>query len=79
VGRLLWFPTDWGIGRAGAVCSTKKLEFENMEYIENVLAYEDYCRLRESVGWTNFPNAEKSLKNSLYTIAAMQDNQIVGI
>jgi len=24
-----------------------------MEYQENVLCYEDYCRLRESVGWTN--------------------------
>ena len=55
------------------------MEFENTEYIENTLVYEDYCRLRESVGWTNFPNAEKSLKNSLYTIAAMQDNQIVGM
>lgn len=22
-----------------------------MEYQENVLCYEDYCRLRESVGW----------------------------
>ena len=50
-----------------------------MEFIENVLVYEDYCRLRESVGWINSPNAEKSLKNSLYTIAAMQDNQIVGM
>lgn len=56
-----------------------KLEFEDMEYIENVLVYEDYCRLRESVGWINFSNAEKSIKNSLYTIAAMQDNQIVGM
>ena len=55
------------------------MEFENTEYIENTLVYEDYCRLRESVGWTNFPNAEKSLKNSLYTIAAMQDNKIVGM
>ncbi len=49
------------------------MEFENTEYIENTLVYEDYCRLRESVGWTIFPNAEKSLKNSLYTIAAIQD------
>ena len=50
-----------------------------MEYKENVLAYEDYCRLRESVGWLNFPNIQKSLENSLYTIAAVQDNQIVGM
>ncbi len=52
---------------------------ENMKYRENVLAYEDYCRLRESVGWLNFPNIQKSLENSLYTITAVQDNQIVGM
>ena len=50
-----------------------------MEYKENVLTYEDYCRLRESVGWLNFPNIQKSLENSLYTIVAVQDNQIVGM
>ena len=35
-----------------------------MEYKENILGYEDYCRLRESVGWLNFSKvqAEKSLK-----------------
>lgn len=25
-----------------------------MQYIENVLHYEDYCKLRESVGWLLF-------------------------
>ena len=34
-----------------------------MEYRENVLCYEDYSRLRESVGWLNFSKsqAEKAL------------------
>ncbi len=50
-----------------------------MEFVENDLTFEDYCRLRESVGWANFPNAEKSVKSSLYTIAVMQENQIVGM
>lgn len=50
-----------------------------MEYKENFLDYEDYCRLRESVGWLNFPNARKALQNSLYTIAAVQGGQMVGM
>lgn len=50
-----------------------------MEYKENSLDYEGYCRLRKSVGWLNFPNMRKSLENSLYTIAAVQDNQMVGM
>lgn len=43
-----------------------------MEYQENVLCYEDYCRLRESVGWTNFSKeqTQAALSNSLYTVAA---------
>lgn len=50
-----------------------------MKFMENVLTLEDYCRLRESVGWANFPNAEKTIENSLYTIAVMQDEQVVGM
>lgn len=50
-----------------------------MEYKENILGYEDYCKLRESVGWQNFPNARQSLKNSLYTITAIKNNQSVGM
>lgn len=40
-----------------------------MEYKENVLSYEDYSRLRESVGWENSAKiqAETALQNSLYT------------
>ncbi len=50
-----------------------------MEYKENSLVYEDYCKLRESAGWPVFSNARKSLGNSLYTIAAVQNNQTVGM
>lgn len=52
-----------------------------MDYIENALSYEDYCRLRQSVGWTNFSKvqAENSLKNNLYTVAASKNHQVVGM
>lgn len=52
-----------------------------MNYKENILCYEDYCRLRESVEWLNFSKAqtEKSLNNSLYTVTAVEDNQTVGM
>lgn len=52
-----------------------------MNYKENALCCDDYCRLRESVGWINFPGTqtEKILKNSLYTVAAEKDNQVVGM
>ena len=45
------------------------------------LCYEEYCKLRESVGWINFSRTqtEKSLQNSLYTVAAEEDNQVVGM
>ena len=52
-----------------------------MDYKENILCYEDYCRLRESVEWLNFSKeqTEKSLNNSLYTVVAVKDNQTVGM
>lgn len=52
-----------------------------MNYKENALYYKDYCKLRESVQWANFSKTqtEKSLKNSLYTVAAETDNQVVGM
>ena len=38
-----------------------------MNYQENSLTYEEYCSLRESVGWKNFPKIQiqEILKNSL--------------
>ena len=52
-----------------------------MNYKENILCYDEYCKLRESVGWMNFSKiqTEKSLKNSLYTVVAEKDNQVVGM
>ena len=52
-----------------------------MTYQENALCCEDYCRLRESVGWINFSETqtEKSLTNTLYTVTAEKDNQTVGM
>lgn len=52
-----------------------------MEYAENVLSYEMYRNLRNSVGWLNFSEnqAKKALENSLYTIAAVEDGRAVGM
>lgn len=52
-----------------------------MEYIENMLCYEDYCRLRESVDWLIFSKeqTEEAINNSLYTVIAVEDNQTVGM
>lgn len=52
-----------------------------MEYQENVLCYEEYCRLRESVGWTNFSKeqTQAALSNSLYTVAVFENSQAVGM
>lgn len=52
-----------------------------MEYKENVLCYEDYCELRESVGWllSSKEQTQKALINSLYTVIAVKgiDNAIL--
>lgn len=52
-----------------------------MEYKENVLCYEDYCSLRESVGWMNFSKrqTENALAHSFYTITAVENNHTVGM
>lgn len=52
-----------------------------MEYQENVLCCEDYCRLRKSVGWTNFSKeqAQTALSNSLYTVAVFENSRAVGM
>lgn len=52
-----------------------------MNYKENALCYEDYCMLRESAGWANFSKTqtEKALRNSLYTVIATNDKQVVGM
>ncbi len=52
-----------------------------MEYKENALCYEDYCRLRENVGWLLFSKeqTQKALDNSLYTVIAVDDDQTIGM
>lgn len=52
-----------------------------MEYKENVLDYEDYFRLRESVDWINFSKeqAQDAINNSLYTVIAIDSSQTVGM
>ncbi|MCM1136782.1 MAG: GNAT family N-acetyltransferase [Clostridium sp.] len=52
-----------------------------MKYYENILTYKEYRQLRESVGWTNFSQAQakNALKNSLYTITAVKDNETVAM
>lgn len=52
-----------------------------MRYIENVLCYEDYSKLRESVGWMLFSKeqTQMALMNSLYTVIAVKDSQTVGM
>ena len=52
-----------------------------MEYKENVLSYEDYNKLRESVGWINFSQiqAQTALNNSLYTVIAVENNETIAM
>lgn len=52
-----------------------------MKFTENDLSYEDYRRLRESVGWQNFSEEQTrgALEKSLYTVAAVEDDQTVGM
>ena len=52
-----------------------------MEYKENVLCFEDYCWLRESVDWLLFSkeHTQEALHNSLYTVTAVDGNQTVGM
>lgn len=52
-----------------------------MEYKENVLCFEDYCRLRKSVDWLLFSKEQmqEALNNSLYTVTAVDEKQTVGM
>lgn len=52
-----------------------------MEYQENVLRYEDYYRLRESVGWANFSKdqTQEALNNCLFAVVAFENDQAVGM
>ena len=52
-----------------------------MEYCENGLTYQAYAALRSSVGWNNYAEeqAAVSIRNSLYSIAVVENNRPVGM
>lgn len=52
-----------------------------MEFKENALSYEEYCALRQSVGWLNFSEEQtrKALKNSMLVLSAVENGQTVGM
>lgn len=54
---------------------------ENYFFQENILNYEDYCSLRESVEWLNFDEEQmkRGLANSLFTISVTEDGKTVGM
>ncbi len=58
-----------------------KIGGEWVELKENVLTYELYCLLRESVGWNNFSEAQTrgAIKNSFYSLVAMIGEHPVGM
>jgi predicted GNAT family N-acyltransferase len=52
-----------------------------MQYIENILNYEDYYSLRESVGWNNFSKeqAMTALQNSVHIISVLENNETIAM
>ena len=59
----------------------QKKEGSGMIYVEKEISYADYVRLRESVNWNNFfkGQTEKCLKNTLYSVAAIDNNTVIGM
>ncbi|MCL2775983.1 MAG: GNAT family N-acetyltransferase [Oscillospiraceae bacterium] len=53
----------------------------NYELSINSLCAKDFIRLREAVGWGIHPDnqAEEGLKNSLFTVTAIHNNQVIGM
>ena len=56
-------------------------DFRDMEYRKNVLCYEDYCELRESVGWPLWAEEQvrSALANSACTVIAVDQGKTVGM
>ena len=50
-------------------------------FIENSLTVDQYLHLREQVAWKTLsvPQAQKALDNSLFVVAAYQDDKLVGM
>ena len=53
----------------------------SMEYRENELTCEDYCRLRTSVGWNNWAEEQvrRALGRSLHTVTAVEQGRTVAM
>lgn len=52
-----------------------------MEYRENSLSYEEYSKLRESVGWLNFSKeqSENAIRNSLLIVTAVEQDETIAM
>ena len=52
-----------------------------MDYLENALSYEDYCALRERVGWRSFSREQTAaaLARSLWDVIAVDGGQTVAM
>lgn len=52
-----------------------------VDYVEKEISYDDYVRLRERVHWNNFfrEQTEKCLRNTLYSIAAIDGDAVIGM
>ena len=52
-----------------------------IELISNDLYVETYLKIREKVNWKKltYEQAEKALKNSLYTVVAIEDDKVLGM
>ena len=52
-----------------------------IQYVQNKLTADEFLMLRKSVGMheKTFAQAQKALKNGLFSISAMHDNNIIGM
>lgn len=52
-----------------------------MRFEQNSLFYTDYCALRRSVNWSIYSQeqAQRALRNSVYTVTAVEDEQVIGM
>ncbi len=52
-----------------------------MVYKENILEYDTYYKLRESVGWNNFSKEQtiQALENSCYDIVVFENDSAIGM
>ena len=53
----------------------------DIRFIENDLYVDTYLKIRDKVHWKKltYEQAEKALKNSLYTVVAIEDDKILGM